>query len=79
MQSAYTMQNGGWLAELYFVVGTKCIHTYRPNVVVDFLTHLVRIRNVKVSNFGQETSYSIRDFSWFPSVPTGKSQDSTLN
>jgi hypothetical protein len=45
-----------------------------PNVVVEWLTLLLRIREVQGSNLG----YPDWGFSWFSSVPPGKFWDSTL-
>jgi hypothetical protein len=50
----------------------------RPNVTVLLMPLLFRIREVPVSNFGQETGYLDWGFRSFPQPP-GKYRDSTLN
>jgi hypothetical protein len=45
-------------------------HT-KPNVVVEWLTFLLHIKEVPGSNFGPETGYPDWVFSWFSSVPSG--------
>jgi hypothetical protein len=53
------------------------VHHKSLNVVVEWLTLLVCIREVSGSNISPETGY--RDcFSWFSSVPAGKCRDSTI-
>jgi hypothetical protein len=49
-----------------------------PNVVVEWLTPLLRIREVPGSNPGTETGYPDEGFSWLSSVPPGKFQDSNF-
>jgi hypothetical protein len=52
---------------------TKCWGEYlKPNVVVKWLTLVLRIREVPGSNLGQQTGYPDWSFSWFPSVSPGK-------
>jgi hypothetical protein len=48
------------------------------NVVVERSTHLLRIREVQLSNLVPETGYPDLGFSWFSSVPPGKCWDSSL-
>jgi hypothetical protein len=55
----------------------KCGSTL--NVVVQWLTHLVRIREVPGSNLGPETGYNDLSFSWFSVVVPGKFLCNTLN
>jgi hypothetical protein len=42
-----------------------------PNVVVEWLTLLLRIREVPALNLGSETDYNHWCLLWFPSVPPG--------
>jgi hypothetical protein len=46
--------------------------------VAEWLTLLLRIREVLVSNLGLETGYPEWELSWFFSVPPGKWRDSAL-
>jgi hypothetical protein len=43
--------------------------TFSPNVVLERLALLLRIREVPGLNFGPETGYPDWDSSWFSSVP----------
>jgi hypothetical protein len=45
---------------------------WTPNVVVEWLTLLLRIREVPGSNFGPLTGYPGLYFSWFLSAPLGE-------
>jgi hypothetical protein len=47
-----------------------------PNFMVEWLTFLLRIWDFPSSNLCQETGYPDPCFSWFLSVPPGKSRDS---
>jgi hypothetical protein len=70
-----------WL-ELNSVIGNKTgllPTTTGPNVVVEWLTLLVRIRDVSGSNLRPEPGYVDCGFSWLSSVPPGKCRDSVLN
>jgi hypothetical protein len=49
-----------------------------PNVVVEWLALLLRIREVPRSNLGPETGYPNWGFSWFSSVPPGECRDRSL-
>jgi hypothetical protein len=51
---------------------------HQPNVMVEWLTLLLRIREVLLSNLGPENGYPDWRFSWFSSVPPDKYCDSTL-
>jgi hypothetical protein len=53
--------------------------TVIPDVMVEWLALLLRIREVPGSNLGPETDYPDWGFSWFSSVFPGKCRDSTLN
>jgi hypothetical protein len=48
-----------------------------PNVVVEWVTPLLRIRNIPGSNLGPETGYLDCGISWFLSVPPGKHRECT--
>jgi hypothetical protein len=48
-----------------------------PNVVVEWITVLLRIREVTALNLGPETSYPELRFSWFSSVPPYECRDIT--
>jgi hypothetical protein len=50
----------------------------KPNVVVEWLTLLLRIREGTGSNFDLETGYPDLGFSWFSSVPPCECRDNTL-
>jgi hypothetical protein len=50
----------------------------KPNVVVEWLTHLLHIREVPGSNLGNVERLTWPRFSWSSSVPRGECQDSTL-
>jgi hypothetical protein len=43
-------------------------HEVSPNVAVEWLTHLLRIRKVPGSNLGPETRYPIDGFRGFPQL-----------
>lgn len=45
---------------------------------MDWFAFLLRIREFKISNFGQATSYPDGVFSWFSSVYPRKFRDCTL-
>jgi hypothetical protein len=49
-----------------------------PNIAVEWLTHLFRIREVPGSNLGPDTGYPDWGFSWFSSVLPGICWDNTL-
>jgi hypothetical protein len=49
-----------------------------PNVVVEWLTLILRIREGPGSILGPATGYPNSRFSWFSSVPPGELLDSTL-
>jgi hypothetical protein len=53
--------------------------SHMPDVMVDWLTLLLRIREVPGSNVGLETGCPARGFSWFFSVSPNKCRDITLN
>jgi hypothetical protein len=57
---------------------TEC-ETVSPNVVVEWLTLLLRSREVPGSNLGPEVDYLGWGFPWPSSVPPSKFRDSTLN
>jgi hypothetical protein len=50
----------------------------KPNVVVEWLTFLLRTREVPGVNIGLETGYPNWGFSWFASFPPDECWDSTL-
>jgi hypothetical protein len=54
-------------------------HYTSPNVVIEWLTLLLRIREVTGSHLGQETRYPDWGFVWFSSVCPRKFRVSTLN
>jgi hypothetical protein len=64
------------LTAMYLYLCTLIFSFTNPNVVVDCLTFLLRIRKVWGSKLGTETCYSDR-FSWLSLVPTGKCKDRT--
>jgi hypothetical protein len=47
-----------------------------PNIVVEWLTLLLHIREVPGSNLDLETGHSDWSFLWFSSIPQGKFRDS---
>jgi hypothetical protein len=57
---------------------TFCISGIRPTVVVEWLTILRRIREVRGSNIGPETGCPAWRYPWFSSVPPPKYWDCTL-
>jgi hypothetical protein len=59
-------------------VAGECIKLNLPNVVVEWLIPLLRIREVSCSYLGPETDYHVWRFSWFSTVRPGKCRDSTL-
>jgi hypothetical protein len=63
---------------IFVLTRTKSL-TAKPNVVVEWLAFLFRIREVLGSNIGLETGYPDWGFSWFSSVPPGKCLANTLN
>jgi hypothetical protein len=54
------------------------MYKYTPNVVVEWFTRLLRIREVPGLNLGPETDYPVWSFSLFSSVPPGECRSSTL-
>jgi hypothetical protein len=52
---------------------------FRVQIVVEYLTILLRIWKVPRSNLGPKTGYPDSEFSWFSSAPPGKFRDSVLN
>jgi hypothetical protein len=65
------------VSEFYLFHRAKIFVSIPPNVVIEWLKHLLRIRKVPVSNLVPETGYT-EFFVIFP-VPAGTFQDSTLN
>jgi hypothetical protein len=63
-----------------FKLRRECSGSYsgKRNVKAEWLTILLRIWEVSGSNFGSETDYSYREFSWFSSVNPGKFRDCTF-
>jgi hypothetical protein len=59
-------------------VSINHLHSYAPNVVVEYFPLLLRIREVPDSNLGPETGYP-DSFLRVSSVPQGKFRGSTLN
>jgi hypothetical protein len=59
-----------------YILGKTCINN-EPNVVVEWLTLLLRIREAPGSNLGPVTSYLMR-FSWLSEITPGKCQNSAL-
>jgi hypothetical protein len=53
-------------------------HKLKPNVLVEWLTLLLQIREVPRSNLCPDMSYPDWRFSWVSSVPPGKCRDSKL-
>jgi hypothetical protein len=49
-----------------------------PNVVVQWLTLLLRIRDLQGSYIGPKTGYPDSGLSWFSTVPLGECWDSNL-
>jgi hypothetical protein len=55
-------------------------YVFHPsNVVIEWLTLLLSIREIPGSNIGQDTGYLDQGLLWFSSVPPVKRQDRTLN
>jgi hypothetical protein len=55
------------------------LFSYTPNALVEWLTPLLRIREVLGSNLGPEAGYTNLSFSWLSSVPPCECLGSTLN
>jgi hypothetical protein len=50
-----------------------------PNVMAEWLTIVLRIREVSISNIDPGTGYPDRDFSWLSKVCPGKCWDSAVH
>jgi hypothetical protein len=62
----------------HFQAITVPFHILPSNFVVEWLTLLLRIREVPGSNLGSETGYTDWGFSWFSSVLPSECRDSAL-
>jgi hypothetical protein len=68
-----------YLSLVFLCIDVYYLHTAAPNIMVEWLTLLLRIRKASGSILGPATVYPDWGFSWHSSVPPGKCRDSNLN